>query len=214
MKPELIIFDCDGVLVDSEPISMRILHETLNDVGLRISHEQTSRDFEGLSDKDCIRIIAERLGRPIPRNAVKEYEKKLFAALSRELQPVKYIHEALAAISTPTCVASSGTHRKIRATLTATKLLPLFQKRIFSAEDVERGKPHPDLFLYAARKTGASPDACVVVEDSIHGVHGGVAAGMRVLGYAERSDPAILSAAGAKVFTDMRELPGLIEDLD
>ncbi len=214
MKPALIIFDCDGVLVDSEPISIRMLHETLKDVGLRISYEQTSRDFEGLSDKDCIRIIEERLGRPIPVSAVEEYEKKLFTALSRDVQPVKHIHEALNAISTPMCVASSGTHGKMRTTLATTRLLPLFEGRLFSASEVERGKPHPDLFLHAAGVMGASPESCVVVEDSIHGVQAGVAAKMTVLGYAERSDPAILSEAGANVFKDMRELPRLIEGLE
>ncbi len=214
MSPELIIFDCDGVLVDSEPISIRMLQETLNDVGLRISYEQTSKDFEGLSDKDCVRIIEERLGRPIPSNALREYEEKLFTALSRDVQSVTHIHEALKAISTPMCVASSGTHGKMRTTLTTTRLLPLFEGRLFSAADVERGKPHPDLFLHAAGVMGASPESCVVVEDSIHGVQAGVAAGMTVLGYTERSDPAILAEAGARVFNDMRELPVLLKELE
>ncbi len=214
MKPALIIFDCDGVLVDSEPISIRMLYETLNDVGLRISYERTSKDFEGLSDKDCIRIIEKRLGRPIPANALKEYEEKLFTALSRDVKPVNHIHEALKAIATPMCVASSGTHGKMRTTLTTTRLLPLFEGRLFSAEDVERGKPHPDLFLHAAGVMGAAPGSCVVVEDSFHGVKAGAAAGMTVLGYAERSDPATLAEAGARVFNDMRELPAVLKELE
>ncbi|MCP4688903.1 MAG: HAD family hydrolase [Desulfobacterales bacterium] len=208
-----MIFDCDGVLVDSEPISIRMLHETLNEVGLRISHERTSKDFEGLSDADCIRIIEERLGRPIPAEAVKEYEARLFTALTNELKPINHIHEALKAISTPTCVASSGTHDKMRATLSVTNLLPLFQGRIFSASEVARGKPHPDLFLHAAEKMGVPAESCVVVEDSIFGVQAGKAAGMVVLGYAERSDPAALAAAGAVVFKDMKALPRMIKEL-
>ena len=213
MHPDLIIFDCDGVLVDSEPIASRIFHELINEIGLNISLEETVRLFEGLSDRDSIRIIEEKLKRPIPASFSEDHDKQLFDALSRELDPIPNIADALDCISTPTCVASSGPHKKICLSLGVTNLLARFEGRIFSAEEINRGKPFPDLFFYAAGKMGVPPQNCIVVEDSFFGVQAGIAAGMTVLGYAARTAPEILKKAGATVFDDMLELPGLIMSL-
>ncbi len=213
MNPGLIIFDCDGVLVNSEPIASRIFHELITKIGLNISLEETVRRFEGLSDQDSIRIVEEKLGRPVPSSFMENHDERLFEAFSRELDPIQNISVALERISIPTCVASSGPFEKIRLSLGVTQLLPKFEGRIFSATEVSRGKPFPDLFLHAADKMGVYPKNSIVVEDSVYGVQAGVAAGMAVLGYAERTDPEILKNAGATVFYDMLELPELIKNL-
>ncbi len=205
--PELVIFDCDGVLVDSEPIANRILAEALTEIGLATTIESSMRDYMGRSWAACVEIFAARLGRPLPAEFEDRFWTRAEAALRAELQPVPGIHEALVQISTPICVASSGRREKMQITLGLTGLLPRFEGRIFSALDVPRAKPWPDLFLHAAARMGAAPETCVVVEDSPRGVAAGVAAGMHVLGYASRTDAAALEAAGAEVFRDMRELP-------
>ena len=204
---ELVIFDCDGVLVDSEPISNRVLAEVLTESGLATTLESSMRDYMGRSWTACVEIFEARLGRPLPPLFAERFWTRVEAALRAELQPVPGIHEALARIPTPTCVASSGRPEKMRITLGMTGLLPRFEGRIFSALDVARAKPWPDLFLHAAARMGAAPATCVVVEDSPRGVEAGVAAGMRVLGFAGRTEAAALEAAGAEVFRDMLELP-------
>ncbi len=204
---ELVIFDCDGVLVDSEPISNRVLAAELSRIGLATTAESSMRDYMGRSWSACVEIFESRLGRPLPADFTTGFFDRLEAALRAEVQPVAGIHAALARISTPTCVASSGRRDKMAVTLGVTGLLPHFEGRIFSAADVARAKPWPDLFLHAAATLRKAPAACVVVEDSPRGVEAGVAAGMRVLGYAGRNDARELEAAGAEVFTDMAELP-------
>lgn len=213
MNPGLIIFDCDGVLVNSEPIASRIFHELITEIGLNIRLEETVRRFEGLSDQDSIRIVEEKLGRPVPSSFMVNHDERLFEAFSRELDPIQNISVALEQISIPICVASSGPFEKIRLSLGVTQLLPKFEGRIFSATQVSRGKPFPDLFLLAADKMGVSPQNSIVVEDSVYGVQAAVAAGMAVLGYAERTDPEVLRKAGATIFYDMLDLPELIENL-
>ena len=204
----LVIFDCDGVLVDSEPISNRILAQRLTAIGLPTTTAESIRDYMGRSWASCQALIEERLGRPLPDGFADGYHEELFAALRSELQPVTGVVAALDAISSPTCVASSGAHEKIRTSLGATGLLERFEGRIFSATDVEHGKPAPDLFLHAAAAMGFAPADCVVVEDAPAGVAAGRAAGMRVLGYAALTPPAALD--GARVFGSMAELPALL----
>jgi HAD superfamily hydrolase (TIGR01509 family) len=210
VTPELVIFDCDGVLVDSETISNQALASVLEDIGLPMGYEETRRAFIGRSMQSCLEIIERRLGAPVPEDFVSRYYARMFAAFERDLRPVPGVAEVLDGLEAPFCVASSGSHEKIRKTLGVTGLLPRFEGRIFSATEVERGKPAPDLFLHAARAMGADPYACAVVEDSVLGVEAGVAAGMRVLGYAAASDPGALASAGARVFQDMAELPVLL----
>jgi len=207
---DLVIFDCDGVLVDSEPISNRELAAALSEIGLPTTTEQAMRRYMGLSWPAAYALFEQALGRPLPEGFERDFWRRLDAALRAELTPVPGIHAALDAISTPSCVASSGRIDKMRVTLGLTGLYERFEGRIFSAADVARAKPFPDLFLHAAERMGAAPARCVVVEDSPRGVQAGVAAGMRVLGYAARSDARELAAAGARTFTDMAELPYLL----
>ena len=208
MAFELVIFDCDGVLVDSEPLSNRILAERLTAVGLPTTTEDAMRDYMGRSWKSDQELIERRLGGALPDGWVDEYHAEVFEAFERELEPVPGLPEALDDIDVPWCVASSSAHPRIRTALRATGLLERFDGRIFSSTDVEHGKPAPDLFLHAAAAMGAEPDRCVVVEDAPAGVQAGLAAGMTVLGYAGLTRPEQLD--GARVFTSMDELPALI----
>jgi len=208
MRPN-VIFDCDGVLVDSEPISNRVLAAMLTDEGLPMTPEESTGAFLGRSGSSVAEIIEARLGRPLAADFRPRYIEAMLAAFALELEPVLGVVAALDAIANPCCVASSGPHEKMRMTLAHTGLLARFEGRIFSATEVARGKPAPDLFLHAARQMGWAAADCVVVEDSAAGVEAAVAAGMRVLGYADRTDPALL--AGSEVFTTMDELPGLLQ---
>lgn len=208
----LVVFDCDGVLVDSEPLSNRALADTLREHGLDLTVEQTTDEFMGRSWKACEARIGELLGRPAPPGLRERYEAARDAAFARDLRPVPGIAmavDAVAASGAATCVASSGDHRKMRMTLGMTGLLERFDGRIFSATEVEHGKPAPDLFLHAARRMGFAPDDCVVVEDSPIGVQAARAAGMRVLGFAGRTPAERLAHADA-VFSAMDELPALV----
>ncbi len=213
MGAGLLIFDCDGVLVDSDRISLRIQAERLTALGLPMTYEECVREFLGLGMKETLREIEERLGRSLPAGWETELEAEVKDAFRRELRPVRGVVEALDQISLPTCVASSGSHEKMMMTLGLTGLYERFAGRIFSADEVERGKPDPDLFFYAAERMGVVPERCIVVEDSPFGIQGAVAAGMAPLGYAADAEPAAMSAlfdAGAIVFTSMAELPGLV----
>jgi HAD superfamily hydrolase (TIGR01509 family) len=208
----LVIFDCDGVLVGSDRISLRIQAEQISALGLPMTYEDCVRDFLGLGMPATLRILAERLGRPLPEGWAAELDEAVHAAFRRELEPVPGIVAALDEIELPTCVASSGSREKMRLTLGLTGLRKRFEGRIFSGEEVERGKPAPDLFLHAAARMGVEPERCVVVEDSPFGVEGAVAAGMAALGYAPSGagTEAALAVAGAKVFRAMSDLPALL----
>ncbi len=212
MKIELVIFDCDGVLVDSEPIANQILAEELSRMGLPTTYSGSMRFYMGKSEKDCLDLITEKLGGSPPPNLLKNYHSRTKIAFAEELKPVSGIAEALTRIPFAKCVGSSGSHQKIQTSLSQTGLKPFFKKHIFSASDVKRGKPHPDLFLYAAEKMKVTPDTCVVIEDSVPGVTAAKAAGMRVFGYAALTSAGKLKSAGAEeVFNNMRDLPELLQ---
>jgi HAD superfamily hydrolase (TIGR01509 family) len=207
---ELVIFDCDGVLVDSDRISLRIQAEWITDLGLEMSYEDCVRDFLGLGMPATLRILGERLGRPVPSGWEGGLDRAVREAFERELRPVPGVVEALDEIDLPTCVASSGSQERMRFTLGLTGLWDRFAGRIHSADEVGRGKPAPDLFLQAASSMGAPPERCVVVEDSPFGVIAARAAGMAALGYAADGDGQRLSDEGARTFRSMAELPGLL----
>ncbi|WP_322514793.1 HAD family hydrolase [Rhodopseudomonas palustris] len=216
MTYDLVIFDCDGVLVDSEVISCRVHAETLTRHGYPITTEQVAERFLGRSGREARREIEAELGRAF----ADEFEAQLVADLLRSfadsLEPIPFINDALDAIAQPVCVASSGTPERISFALNRTGLYQRFAPNLFSAEQVANGKPAPDLFLHAARQMGVAPGRCVVVEDSVPGILGATAAGMAVLGFVGGSHcvpgmDARLSAAGAaQVFADMRQLPEII----
>ena len=212
-RPELIIFDCDGVLVDSEPIANRVMAEAVTALGWPLTTEDCMVRFKGHHFDTVIAAVEARLGRPVPGVWVPDLRAATGAAFERELQSVPGVVEALDAVvesGTATCVASQGPPEKMAVSLGVTGLRACFEGRIFSAYQVGRGKPHPDLFLFAARTMGVAPRACVVIEDSPLGVTAAAAAGMNVLGFAPEGDGADLAAAGARLFRDMAELPGLL----
>jgi HAD superfamily hydrolase (TIGR01509 family) len=207
---ELVIFDCDGVLVDSERITNTVFADMLNEQGLSVTLDDMFRDFVGRSMAQCLEIIEGKLGRPVPKAFLDQYHLRIQCALAENLQPVRGIEDALKAIDLPMCVASSGSHEKMRTTLRLTGLLDRFSGKLFSVTEVENAKPHPDVFLYAAKKMGCVANRTAVVEDTRLGVRAGIAAGMTVFGYAELSSPQVLADAGAIVFDDMRDLPRLL----
>ena len=211
---ELVIFDCDGVLVDSERLSVRIDVAYLDRLGWPMDEAEVIERFVGRSDADIRADIELRLGGPIPAEVEEEFGRLYRETFERELVAVDGITEvldALAARATRTCVASSGEHVRIRTSLALTGLASYFDERIFSAEDVAHGKPAPDLFLHAAEVMGVGAAACAVIEDSVHGVEAARAAGMRAFAYAggvTRADR--LAGPGTIVFDDMRALPDLL----
>jgi HAD superfamily hydrolase (TIGR01509 family) len=210
-----VVFDCDGVLVDSEPTANAILCEELNAIGFETTPERSEAEFMGRSWAHCEAVVTQRLGAPPPASFAEHYRARLFAAFSDGHVPaVPGIGDALDAIAThglPSCVASSGDHERIRRGLRSAGLLDRFDDaRIFSATDVAHGKPAPDLFLHAAERMGFAPSTTAVVEDSAPGVRAGRAAGMVVFGYAGRTPAGALEAAGARVFASMTELPELL----
>ena len=216
MPVDLIIFDCDGVLVDSEVISCRAHAETLTRHGYPISSEQVLVRFLGVSEKDARRIVESELGRALPDNFEAEVKHATLSFYADDLSAIAHVGDAIAALTLPKCVASSGTPEKIHHGLTCAGLYDQLAPHIFSATQVKRGKPAPDLFLFAADRMGARPERCIVIEDSVAGVTGARAAGMTVLGFyggshcaAEHED--MLRQAGAAItFADMRQLPDLI----
>jgi len=210
MTIELVIFDCDGVLVDSEFIANHILAEELTRIGLPTTYAESIRFYMGKSEKDCLSLIAEKLGGQPPPSLMENYHSRTVIAFAQDLKPVEGISDALRQIPLTKCVGSSGSHQKIHTSLSQTGLQAFFKNNIFSASDVERGKPHPDLFLYAADKMEVTPAACIVIEDSVPGVTAAKGAGMRVFGYAALTSAAQLQSAGAEVFNHMLDLPDLL----
>jgi HAD superfamily hydrolase (TIGR01509 family) len=215
-RPSLVIFDCDGVLVDSEVIACRVDAECLTEAGFPTTAAYIQEHFVGVSSRTMFEQLEKTHGRPLPGNFPAVLRERLHAAFDRELEPIAGVADLLPALGIKTCVASSSQPERLRHTLGLTGLWAHFDPHVFSATMVANGKPAPDLFLYAAERMGAAPDDCVVVEDSAAGVTAGVAAGMRVLGFAGGSHCGAahadrLRAAGAHaVFDDMRRLPGML----
>jgi len=208
---ELVIFDCDGVLVDSERLAVRIDVQVLAALGFPMTEEDVIDRFMGRTDAYMVAEIEKHLGRTLPADWEAPYQHLYRDTFAAELKPVDGVVEALDQITMPTCVASSGTHERMRFTLGLTGLYDRFAGRIFSATEVTRGKPAPDIFLHAAKQMGVDPAACAVVEDSRHGVEAARAAGMLVFGYAGGLTPVErLRGPQTIVFNDMRELPGLL----
>jgi HAD superfamily hydrolase (TIGR01509 family) len=210
-QPGLIIFDCDGVLVDSEPIALRVNVELFARSGLVMPEAEIIDRFMGRSPSLVYELLAQHRGAPLTTDELAEIEQLYVDACARELQAVDGIAEALAALNNPVCVASSSGPASIERKLRHVGLYEHFSGRIFSGVEVEHGKPAPDLFLYAARRMGFAPEDCVVVEDSQYGVQAARAAGMHVFAYASGlTPPEALSGPGTTIFTDMRALPELI----
>lgn len=207
----LVIFDCDGVLVDSERIAVRVNIALGAELGWPLTEAEVIERFIGRSSTSIGEQIAARLGQAAAATWADRFDLAHRQAVDAGLTAVDGINDALDEITQPTCVASSGTHEKMRHTLGRTGLYPRFDGRIFSATEVAHGKPAPDLFLHAAATMGIPPAACVVVEDSQYGVQAARAAGMRCFGYAGGLTPAHrLEGPDTVVFDDMRKLPALL----
>lgn len=213
MNCDLVIFDCDGVLVDSEPIANRIIARALTAAGLPMDGEAALKQFLGGKLTFIQKDVEALLGRELGDDWVPNIYAEQFVAYERELKAIPGIAAALdrvAAAGLASCVGSNGPIEKMRVTLGVTGLWARFEGRVFSADMVGIPKPQPDLYLYCASRMGVEPGRCVVVEDSPTGARAGVAAGMRTLGYAADHGPDRLAAVGAEPFSSMDDLPGLL----
>ncbi|MEU2562909.1 HAD family hydrolase [Streptomyces longispororuber] len=217
MRYDLVIFDNDGVLVDSEPLSNTILAGYLTELGHRTTYEDSLRDYMGAAVHRVHDLVLERSGKRLPEDFDDVFHARVFAAFERELQPMPgafEVLEKLTADGIAYCLASSGSHERIRVGHRKTGLDTWFgEDRVFSSQDVGRGKPAPDLFLYAAQRMGVTPERCLVVEDSPLGVQAAIAAGMDVYGFTAMTPGERLSAA-TRLFSDLRDLPALLTAAD
>ncbi|MGB0798035.1 MAG: HAD family hydrolase [Planktomarina sp.] len=212
MIPKLVIFDCDGVVVDSEHITNKVMRDDLAMRGLVLDLDQIMDLFVGGTIAGCA-IQAAKMGADIPDDWVPMMYDKFFKALAEqaELVPgILTVLDALDVAGVPYAMGSNGPHKKMQITLGRTGIKDRFQGRIYSREDVPNPKPAPDVYLHAARLAGVGPQDCVVVEDSVSGAKAGVAAGMRTLGFTRDTPVAKLRPIVDQVFSDMSELPALL----
>lgn len=211
-EPELVIFDCDGVLVDTEPLGNAVLGAALREAGVAIDDETVATVFRGWSMTSVVAWVRAERGVPLGAGFLPGFQDRLFRAIRHGVAAMPGAGETLASLRLSRCVASSGETEKMRLSLGLTGLLRWVDGRLFSATQVLRGKPAPDLFLFAAASLLVKPGACIVVEDSVAGVEAARAAGMRVFGYAPEAERlhgqhCRLAAAGALPLGDLRELP-------
>jgi len=212
----LVIFDCDGVLVDSERLAVSIDVKAIGALGWAITEAEVIELFVGRSEVDMFAVLEQHIGRPLPDDWDGQWSGEYRRVFDAQLEAVPGVAEAIdviAAAGFQTCVASSGSHEKMRRTLGKAGLWAQFDGRIFSASDVERGKPEPDLFLYAASQLGLQSDRCVVIEDSRYGVAAARAAAMKVIGFAGGITPASHLKEADVVITDMAALPAAVASL-
>ena len=214
----LLVFDCDGVLVDSEVLALDTLRDMMASLGRPMTMAEADREFTGGSLADTVTTAQRLLGRPIPAGVGEEFGQLLLDRFRRELKPIPGVRDAILALPYRRCVASSSSPERLRLSLAVSGLAPLFE-HVFSAVQVARGKPAPDLYLLAARTLGEPPERCIVIEDARRGVAAGRAAGMRVIGFAgaAHAAPALadeLRHAGAEVvIRSMDELPAVVRSL-
>lgn len=208
---DLVIFDCDGVLIDSESVALPVLGEMLADLGAVLGIEEMHRRFGGLSLTQVMELVEETLETAAPSGFADEFARRSEEVIRRELAPIPGVPELLGELERPFCTASNAEPGEIRVNLEVAGLLDRFEGRIFTATDVERPKPAPDLYLLAARTLGAAPARCAVVEDTPTGVAAGAAAGMQVFGFERRhSADGLIGAGAARTFTAMGELVELL----
>jgi HAD superfamily hydrolase (TIGR01509 family) len=207
---DLVIFDSDGVLVDSEPLVNRVYVDLMGELGHHMDEAASLREFSGASMTTRLDAFSRRFAWSPTPDFEREFQTRLAVVVASELKPVAGIDHVLQEMRVPICAASNGTTADIRARLGAVGLMSYFRNAIFSAPELGRPKPAPDVFLQAARAFGAEPSRCAVVEDSVTGVQGGVAAGMTVFGFAAHSDAAALQEAGATTFARMDDLFALL----
>jgi HAD superfamily hydrolase (TIGR01509 family) len=218
---DLIIFDCDGVLVDSEIIAAQVESRLLTEAGYPISVEEMGERFAGLTWKDILLAVEKEADIPLSASLLDKSEKLLDARLARDVKIIEGVKFALARLTTQRCICSNSSSARLDMMLTKVGLKPYFAPHIYSAKDLgpDRVKPKPDIFLHAAEQFGVSPSKCLVIEDSTHGIHGARTAGMRVVGFtgASHTYPSHadrLTDAGAEtVISRMMDLPAVVSAL-
>jgi len=208
-KIKAVIFDCDGVLVDSEPISNRVLVEMANELGANINLAYAYEYFKGNALKNCIQKISELVALPSKTQFEKDFRARSFKAFEQEIKPVKNIESALKKLSLPYAVASSGPQYKIELNLKLTGLLPYFQERIYSCYSLQKWKPQPDVFLWAAGDLKVAPHECLVIEDSLIGIEAARRGGFAIAAYNPENSK-VLAEEANNSFTDMLNLDEVI----
>jgi HAD superfamily hydrolase (TIGR01509 family) len=209
-KYKCIIFDCDGVLVDSEAIGIDVLVDMANALGANMSKDKALMDLKGKSLYACMRVIENNIEKSLPDTFEKEYRAKTFKIFKAQIQPIKGIKKVLEHLELPYGVASSGPENKIRLNLETTGLLPYFEGKIFSCFTIKKWKPEPDVYLWAAKTMGFLPKECLVIEDSVSGVKAAKAGGFDVFGYTGHDYRNELEALATKTFSSMDKLLGMI----
>ncbi|MCG6187272.1 HAD family hydrolase [Maribellus maritimus] len=210
MKYKCIIFDCDGVLVDSEAISAKVFRKMMSELGCELEQETVLEQITGTSMKENLKFFTEHLGKDLPEDFEEEFRKRSFQAFKTDLKPVPGVHEIIEKLRIPFGVASSGPVKKIKLNLTSTNLADKFGENIFSSYDIGSWKPEPDIYLHAAKKMGFSPQQCAVVEDSIPGVKAARAGGFDVYAFSTKLKEEEFKKLGAEVFYSMEELGSLL----
>ncbi len=212
----LVIFDCDGVLVDTEPVGSSVVAEFATQYGWSIDTARATALFKGAAMPHIWRVIAENTAQALPDDVEQHFRRRQLARLAEELQPDLALREVLENLPCSFCVASNGPHEKMQVTLRVAGILSLFDGRIFSRTDVAHSKPAPDLFLHAAQSCGFSAADCLVIEDSLLGVQAAHSAGMRVWGFSGMdpgSEADLIEAGVERVFSRMEDLPALLKTL-
>lgn len=205
-----IIFDSDGVLVDSETLSAKVFQEMARELGFDLDFQKAVEQFAGISMKENLKFIREHIQGPMPEDFEQEFRKRSYEVFKTDLKAVKGIHELIAKLDTPFCVASSGPVEKIRLNLGLVGLLDRFEDRIYSSYHIGSWKPEPGIFLYAAREMGYTPEECVVIEDSAAGIRAALAGGFMVYALAGANRKEHFEQLGAIVFENMNELEKLL----
>lgn len=209
-KYKCIIFDCDGVLVDSEPIGNQVLVDMANSYGADIDLDYAFKHFKGGSIYTCRDKIQALVNQPLSQDFIAEYRRRSYNAFKEQIQSVEGVKEVIESLSIPFCVASSGPTEKIRLNLELTGLLPYFEDNIFSCYTIEKWKPEPDVFIWAAKTMGFKPEDCVVIEDSLTGIQAAKAGGFDVFGFTAHDYNNELEAEATTTFNSMEKLLELI----
>jgi HAD superfamily hydrolase (TIGR01509 family) len=207
---DLVIFDCDGVLVNTEPLANKVYVQMLSEYGYQVNTEEYQREFSGAAIFKRLEVTSQRLNWTPPENFMSVFNERIADLTARELKPVPGIHELIESLSVPICVASNGSREEILLRLKIARLTKHFGSAIFSGLEVPHPKPAPDVFLAAAKSFNISPDRCIVIEDSVPGVTAGVRAGMKVYGHAAFTPSESLRKVGAIPFENMMELKSIL----
>ena len=205
-----VIFDCDGVLVDSEPIGNQILVDMANHLGADIDLTFAMKHFKGSHFKECVGIIGKLVSKPIPDTFEAEYRRRSLEAFEKYLKPIEGVTQVIEQLLLPFCVASSGMESKMKFNLNLVGLLPYFENKLFSCYTIQKFKPEPDVFLWAAKTMGFQPHECVVIEDSVLGVQGALKGGFDVFGFTAHDTNNELEGLCTKTFDNMNNLLGMI----